>query len=171
MKLLFSLVMMLPLLFPLGPKSSGKNDKPDGPSTSYEFSYNSTMMYPITYYKVSRDETGAVRIGYLLNHDHEVTVIPGPEDIFERIDKAVADYKLHKLKNSYWPRMQILDGYGWHAYIRFQKRGISSGGSNAWPPKKIYAGISSINNYIKSVIDASTEEDVLFRQDYQEYRK
>ena len=171
MKLLLTFAMILPLLSPFGTKSSGKNPKPDGASTSYEFTYSGTMMYPIKYYEVKRDSTGAVRIAYLEHNGTDVIVIPGPEDIFDHIDRAVAQYKLHKMKNSYWPRMEILDGYGWHARIRFQHNSIYSGGSNAGPPEKIYAGINAINNYIQSLIDASSEADVLFRQDYQEYDK
>lgn len=169
MKLLLTFAMMIPLLFPFVTKSSGNNPRPDGPARSYEFVYSGTMMYPFTYYEVKRDETGAVRIAYLEKHGHDVLVIPGPDDIFDRIDEAVAKYKLHRLKNSYWPRMQVLDGDGWHAYIHFRENGISSGGSNAWPPEKLYAGISAINGYIQSVIDASSEADILFRQDYKDY--
>ena len=171
MKLLLTFAMILSLLSPFGTKSSGKNPKPDGPSTSYEFKYSGTMMYPITFYEVKRDSAGAVRIAYLEHNGTDVIVIPGPEDIFDRIDRAVAQYKLYKLKNSYWPRMEILDGYGWHARIRFQHNSIYSGGSNAWPPQKIYAGINAINSYIQSLIDASSEADILLRQDYQEYYK
>ena len=171
MKLLLTFAMILSLLSPFGTKSSGKNPKPDGPSTSYEFKYSGTMMYPITYYEVKRDSAGAVRIAYLEHNGTDVIVIPGPEDIFDRIDRAVAQNKLYKLKNSYWPRMEILDGYGWHARIRFQHNSIYSGGSNAWPPQKIYAGINAINSYIQSLIDASSEADILLRQDYQEYYK
>lgn len=171
MKLLLTFTMILSLLSPFGTKSSGKNPKPDGASTSYEFTYSGTMMYPITFYEVKRDSTGAVRIAYIEHNGTDVIVIPGPEDIFEHINQAVAQHKLYKLKNSYWPRMEVLDGYGWHARIRFQHNSIYSGGSNAWPPAKIYAGINAINNYIQSLIDASSEADILFRQDYREYHK
>ena len=171
MKLLITLAMMFPLLFPFGTKATGRNDKPDGPATSYEFSYNSTAMYPIEYYHVSRDEDGAVRIAYLLKQEREVTIIPAPADIFERIDKAVADYSLHKLRGTYTPRAHVLDGYSWHVYIRFQRKGISSGGCNAWPPEKIYAGVTTINGYLRSVIEASSEADVISRQDYSEFRR
>lgn len=171
MKLLLTFAMILPLLSPFGTKSSGKNPKPDGASTSYEFRYSGTMMYPITFYEVKRDSTGAVRIAYLEHNGTDVIVIPAPEDIFDRIDQAVAQYKLHKLKNTYWPRMEVLDGYGWHVRIRFQRNSIYAGGSNAWPAAKIYAGITAINNHIQSLIDASSEADILLRQDFREYDK
>ena len=171
MKLLITLAMMFPLLFPFGTKATGRNEKPDGPATSYEFSYSSTAMYPIEYYNVFRDEDGSVRLAYLLKQDREVTIIPAPADIFERIDKAAADYSLHKLRGTYTPRAHVLDGYSWHVYIRFQRKGISSGGCNAWPPEKIYAGVTTINGYLRSAIEASSEADVISRQDYSEFRR
>lgn len=169
MKLLITFAMMIPLFFPFLIKATGRNDRPDGPATSYEFSYSGTAMYPIEYYQVFRDETGALRIAYLIDQAREVSIIPAPEDIFERIDRAVSEYKLHKLRSTYTPRALVLDGYGWHVRIRFRENSIYSGGSNAWPPDRIYAGVTGINSYIRSVIDATPEEDILSRQDYVEY--
>ena len=112
MKLLLTLAFMLPLLScsPLWNKSSGSNPRPDGPATSYEYSYNGTMMYPIKYYSVKRDADGAVCIAFLRNSEPEVRVIAGPEDFFARVDALVAEYGLHRLKESYRPRMEVLDG-------------------------------------------------------------
>ena len=59
----------------------------------------------------------------------------------------------------------------WHAYIRFQKNSISASGSNAWPSEKLWAGVEAINSYIQSLIDASTEADVIERIPYLDYRK
>ena len=172
MKFLISFVCMFPLLScsVFWTKSSGSNPRPDGPAKSYEYTYSGTMMYPIKFYEVKRDEDGAVRIAYLKNHGPDVVVIPGPDDFFGRVDALVAEYKLHRLRGSYRPRMQVLDGYGWHVYIRFQRNSISSGGTNAWPPGKLDGGIDAVNGYIDSLIEASTDADVILRQDYREYR-
>lgn len=171
MKLLLTLAFMLPLLScsPLWNKSSGSNPRPDGPATSYEYSYNGTMMYPIEYYSVKRGADGAVRIAFLRNNEPEVRVIAGPEDFFARVDALVAEYGLHRLKESYRPRMEVLDGYDWHVRIRFRENAIYSGGFNAGPSGKLSSGIAALNQYVESLIDASSEEDVIFRQDYQEY--
>ena len=158
-------------------KARGSNPKPDGPARSYEYQYSGTMMYPITFYDVKRDDSGAVRIAYMQpdwGHDTpegpDVLVIPGPADFFERVDAIVAKYKLHRLKGTYTPRADIRDGYMWHAYIRFQNNSISAGGSNAYPSAKLWSGIEAINDYIQELIDASSEADVVFRQKYREYR-
>lgn len=171
MKLLLTLAFMLPLLScsPLWNKSSGSNPRPDGPATSYEYSYNGTMMYPIEYYSARRGADGAVRIAFLRNNEPEVRVIAGPEDFFARVDALVAEYGLHRLKESYRPRMEVLDGYDWHVRIRFRENAIYSGGFNAGPSGKLASGIAALNQYVESLIDASSEEDVIFRQDYQEY--
>ena len=162
MKLLLTLAFMLPLLScsPLWNKSSGSNPRPDGPGT---------MMYPIKYYSVKRDADGAVRIAFLRNSEPEVRVIAGPEDFFARVDAMVAEYGLHRLKESYRPRMEVLDGYDWHVRIRFRENTISSGGFNAGPSGKLASGIAAINQYVESLVDASSEEDVIFRQDYREF--
>ena len=161
MRTLLYLSLVLPLLGGrLWTKASGSNPRPDGPVTSYEYRYSGTMRFPLHYYELKRDDAGALCLGWS-DGEEEIFVIRVPEDALERIGTLVRQYKLHKLKNSSWPRMEILDGYGWHVYIRFQKDGISSGGTNAWPPEKLDAGIAAINGYLRSLIDASTEADIL----------
>ena len=132
-------------------KAKGSNPRPDGPCRSYEYQYSGTMMYPITFYDVKRDEAGAVRIAYL-EDDRNYENPKGPDMII------------------YTPRAEVLDGYMWHAYIRFQKNSISAIGSNAWPSEKLWAGIKAINAYIQSAIDTSTDADVIARQAYRDYR-
>lgn len=171
MKTLFAFSLLLPLIGGLGTKATGSNPKPDGPCSSYEYQYNNTMMYPITFYSAKRDESGAVRIAWLKDHAHEVTVIAGPHDLFERIDEIVEQYKLHRLKNTYTPIADVRDGYMWHAYIRFQKNSISTRGSNAWPKEKLWDGIKAINEYIQSVIDNAPESDFIETIDYRTYTK
>jgi hypothetical protein len=168
MKTLLLLSMMLPFLScsSVFVKSSGRNPKPDGPATSYEYQLSGTMRYPYTYYVVNRDSTGMVRIAWLTGHEPDVRVIRGPEDFFLHLDEMVAQYNLHKLKNRYLPRADVRDGKMWHAYIRFANNGISTGGDNAWPPQALRDGIDAINQYIQSLIEASSEEDVLEVYEY-----
>jgi len=53
--------------------------------------------------------------------------------------------------------------------IRFRENTISSCGFNAGPSGKLASGIAAINQYVESLVDASSEEDVIFRQDYREF--
>ena len=170
MRTLFAFSLLIPLLGGMwGSRSSGSNPRPDGPCRSYEYRHSGTMMYPITYYEVKRDAAGAVRIAYLKDQGPDVLVIPGPDDLLAQIDTIVAKEKTYRLKNSYWPRMEILDGYMWHVHIVFDKTSISSGGNNAWPSAKVWKGVEAINARIQALIDASSEADVLERMDYRAY--
>ena len=168
MKLLLALTLMASLLSPfrIGVKGRGSNDKPDGAVIRYEYSYSSTAMYPLTWYCVERDETGVVKVSYSRDIEREIRIIRAPDDIFEQIGALAAEYKLHKLKNTYTPRMHVLDGYMWSVHIRYEKGSISSSGSNAWPPEKLDAGVNAINAYVKSLIEAAGEEGVIGRDDH-----
>lgn len=171
MRLIYSLAFMISVLscsLP-GPRSSGSNPKPDGPASSYTYTYNATMYYPLEYYDVKRDSTGAVRIAWLKDQGPDVVAIAGPEDFFDRLDALVAEYKLHLLKESYWPRMHILDGNSWRLKIRFVRNSIYATGENAWPRDKQRSGINAINDYIRSLIAASGEEDIILRMEYMKY--
>ena len=172
MKPLLILSLMIPLFSCsfLGTKTVGSNPRPDGAMTSYEYAYMSTAMYPLQWYEVDRDEAGKVRIAWSAQLDPEIRVIRGPEDFFERTAAIVGEYKLYRLREHYSPRADVRDGYMWHAYIRFEHNSISSGGSNAWPKETLRAGVKAINAYIQSLIDASTEADVIDRQAYSDYR-
>ena len=170
MKTLLAFSVILPLLGSVFyTKSRGHNHKPEGAAVSYEYNYSSTMAYPLTYYKVEKDSAGQVRIAWLKNHGPDVLAIKGTEEVLERIGALSAQYKLHRIKQSYWPSVQVLDGTSWHMYLRFQKGSISSGGNNASAPARRMQGIYSINDYLQSLIDASTEADIILREDYRTF--
>lgn len=126
----------------------------------YERSYSGTMMWYIEWFRVDRGEDGKLRLAYSYKGP-EITIIRCPDDALMRIDGLVREYKLWNLKNSYVPRMRILDGHMWSTYIRYEEASISTGGSNAWPPKRLSDGLSAIDSYVKSIIDASGPEDVI----------
>ena len=165
MKILLTLSLMLPLFgcLQMGTRARGNNEKPDGAVISYEYQRVITMIHPTTWYEVKRDAAGTVRIAWSANCEPDITVIRGPEDFFDQVGEICREYKLHRLKQSYVPRMKVLDGYMWNARIRFEKGSIYTGGSNAQPPEKLREGLNAINSYIQSIIDTSTEADVLER--------
>ncbi len=139
----------------------GSGKKPEGVPVSYEYRYNATMAYYITWYQVEKDSTGVVRLSYSKDHNPEITVLKAPSDLLEFIGRTAAEYKLHKLKDHYLPPFEVLDGYGWGISIVYPEDSIWSGGSNAWPGGKLAEGINVINSRIQSIIDASTEADIL----------
>ena len=49
----------------------------------------------------------------------------------------------------------------WHTHIGYEHGSVSTGGSNAWPPAKLQAGLAAIESYIQSIIDSATDSDIL----------
>ena len=151
MKTLLVLAFALPLMSCSGDGNS--NPKPDGHAIAYEYKYDGTTAYPLAYYSVNKDNDGTIRISWSRPEGPEIHETIAPEDFFEKIDALVAEHKLYRLKSEYRPPFEILDGYRWHVYIRFERNSISSGGYNEWPPADLEAGIDAINDYIKSIIE------------------
>lgn len=127
---------------------------------SYEYSYSGMMRDPIDWYSVRTEEGVGVTISY--SHDGpEITVIKAPEGLLEKIGEIACSSKLYKLKASYRPKLEVLDGYGWFMSIRYKDDSIWSGGSNAWPPSKLWGGIAAINQLVVKAIENASGEDIL----------
>ena len=127
----------------------------------YEHSYSGTMMWYITWYRIEKGEDGKLRLMYSKDCDPEITIYKCPDDALAKIDGFVREYKLWKLDNSYTPKFEILDGYMWHTSIVYEDASISTGGSNAWPPKNLQAGLSAIESYVQSIKASATESDII----------
>ena len=140
--------------------AEGDNDKPEGAVKAYEYSYSGTMAFPIDYYKLSMLEDGTVQLGYS-HDDNDIHLVRVPKEALSKVARIAKEYSLHKLKRSYRPRMEVYDGYGWHVYIDYEKGGISSGGTNAWPKKELDQGINCINSYLDSLFKAAVPQDSL----------
>ena len=127
----------------------------------YEHSYSGTMMWYITWYKIEKGEDGKLRLLYSKDCNPEITIYKCPDDALAKIDGFVREHKLWKLENSYTPKFEVLDGYMWHTHIGYEHGSVSTGGSNAWPPAKLQAGLSAIESYIQSIIDSASPSDIL----------
>ena len=163
--LIFSLMFTILGCSP-GVISTGSNSRPQGPVVYYEYSYSTMVRYPAEYYRIDRDADGQVCVAWSKQHADEISVIRGPEDLLDRVAGIVAKYRLYRLKTSYRPRMEILDGVMWHAAIGYEEDYIHSGGSNAWPPSKLSMGIDAINAMIEELIAASSESDIIARRSH-----
>ena len=120
---------------------------PKGLLNYYEYQETGTVMPPLEYIRVERTDEG-IRMDYS-RFGEEQKVVLLPDGAMEHIDSLFREYGLKKLKESYRPRVQILDGTMWHVYFGYEENPISSGGSNAWPPKRQMEGISAINAWLK----------------------
>jgi hypothetical protein len=164
MKLILASSLFFPLFglfFGVGIKATGRNEKPKGELESYEYSYSTMARFPHQYYQVQRDSAGMLCIYYSRNCEEEISVIQAPGDALEHIAGIARECRMHKLRSSYRPRMEVLDGYGWHCFLSYSEGYISSGGSNAGAQGKPGAGIYAINDYIQALIEASRPEDVI----------
>lgn len=140
--------------------AEGDNDKPEGAIKSYEYSYSGTMAFPIDFYRLTVLEDGTVELGY--SHDeNDIHLFRVTEEAPAKIAEIAEKSSLYKIKRSYRPKLEVLDGYGWHMYIRYEKGGISSGGTNAGPKKEFNDCIATINNYLDSLFKAATPQDSL----------
>ena len=158
--LAFSLFVPILGLF-YGVRATGRNEKPKGELVLYEYSYSTTARFPSYYYEVRRDGTGMLCIGFSKDHEADIRIIRAPEDALEHIAGIAKEHRMHRLRGSYRPSMQVLDGYGWHCYLRYSDGSISSGGTHAHAPGKPGAGIAVINDYLRALIEASGSEDVI----------
>ena len=157
MKTLFALSFLLPLL------ACGQAC-PEGRLSYYEFSYSGTMAWPITYYRVELDEeSGQLTLGWSRS-EPEITLIRVGPEVLSHIDALVKEYRLYRLKDRYLPPVRILDGHQWSVYFRYEQDSISSHGSNAWPSGRLREGMDAVNDYLKGLIDAATEDDVIGRK-------
>ena len=161
-------VLAFSLFFPLlglfggfGVKATGRNEKPKGELESYEYGYSTMARFPNEYFQLRRDGTGMLCIYFSRDLEDDICVIQAPDDALEHIAGIVRDCKMYRLRSSYRPRMEVLDGYAWHCFLKFTDGYISSGGSNAGAQGKPGSGVYAINNYIRSLIDASTEADII----------
>ena len=126
----------------------------------YVYSYSGTMMWYIDWYKIDRGEDGDLRLS--CSHDGpDITIYRCPSDALQKIDGIVREYSLWNLKEHYRPDFEVLDGYSWHMYISYGEAGLSTGGFNAWPKKRLAEGLSKIQSYVESIIESSTEDDVV----------
>jgi len=161
MKTLLILSLVMPfILSPFTPRSSGKNPTPQGTLVQFEYKYNSTAMYPLEYYRVDRDKEGTLRLS-CSDGGRDIRIYRAPEDLPDRIDALMKEYKLYKMKQQYWPRMDILDGHTWSIHFAYSDCNVSTSGQNAWPPKKRTAGIKAITLMLQNLVESYTEADII----------
>ena len=122
MKLILSVCALLAVLgscsrSKFGIIAEGDNTKPEGKLVSYQYSYSGTMAYPIDYFRIDRNKDGVLRLGWSKD-DNDIHLVRIPEESLQIIDSIAKQHKLWNLKNSYRPKMQVYDGYGWSFYVR-----------------------------------------------------
>ena len=81
------------------------------------------------------------------------------KEAVDTIRQIIIEEKMYKYKEHYRPKMQVLDGYGWHFAAKFSDgTRLYSSGSNAWPRGN---GLGRIQGYLQRLIadaDSIVEE-------------
>lgn len=118
---------------------------------SYEYSYRACMMHPLYTYNVQKDQEGRQTLVWtkLDGVEHTVQL---EEDVLAEIDRLTREYKLSRMKESYYPHADIRDGYTWDIYIRYGNGHIYSHGQNAYPRQIQRDGIKAINDYLEGFL-------------------
>ena len=163
MKLILSVCALLAVLgscsrSKFGIIAEGDNTKPEGKLVSYQYSYSGTMAYPIDYFRIDRNKDGVLRLGWSKD-DTDIHLVRIPEESLQIIDSIAKQHKLWNLKNSYRPKMQVYDGYGWSFCLEYEKGSIYSGGTNAYAGGELSQGMAAIESYVRTLAEASTPAD------------
>lgn len=118
---------------------------------SYEYSYRACMMHPLYTYLVQKDQEGRQTLVWtkLDGVEHTVQL---EEDVLAEIDRLAREYKLSRMKENYYPTMDIRDGYSWTIRIVYGNGRIYADGQNAYPRQIQRDGIKAINDYLEGFL-------------------
>ena len=140
------------LLLMLVPLFACARTRPGGPLVSYEYELqNYRSGYPTVSYQLVMSASGTQTLNYS-KRDGVIHSLVLQEDALGKIDLLMKKYRLYRLKESYRPRMKILDGKHWSVRFSYQSDSICSRGSNAYPRARLRSGIDAINAYLDSLI-------------------
>lgn len=104
--------------------------------TFFSYNHHNTMnRFSGENYNVSTREDG--RILVVIDEgfpEEKAFYLADSTPIFDEILAIVKSYKMDKYKESYQPKLEVLDGDSWSLYYKYDtKRNVSSGGYMAWP--------------------------------------
>jgi len=163
-------IMICASIFSVLPFGCRHQEKFSGKIESYTYTSMPGMNpQPNLYIKVYRSDSDGTPLVAFLRKGYIVNVYKAPEDVFTTIDTYVREYKFHRLKNHYQPKMEIMDGGSWNMYINYEEGSVSSGGYVVAPPKRYNEGIDLINTYLSDWVDGRCPEDIVESVPYREF--
>ena len=123
---------------------------PDSDLIGLRYVSSSTMARPEFEGSVKMDSTGvfvlkAMKENYGPMFETQITT-----DDMKHFRQIIEDEKMYKYKDSYRPRMQVMDGWGWTFWAKFADGSvIESHGSNARPDGN---GLGKVHGYMERLI-------------------
>ena len=123
---------------------------PDSELIGLRYVSSGTMARPEFEGSVKMDSTGvfvlkAMKENYGPMFETQITT-----DDMKYLRQIIEDEKMYKYKDSYRPRMQVMDGWGWTFWAKFADGSvIESHGSNARPDGN---GLGKVHGYMERLI-------------------
>ena len=146
-----------------------KSDKP-GDINLYHYRMTSLPAFHVREYELKYSADGDLLLDRI-DGGTEVVTYRVDSEVAKKVGEMVSSYKLKDLERSYEPPFQVFDGWMWDLYIKYPSSSISSGGSNALPPKIQEEGINAINAYLDSVAASCSEEDIVGKMSYFDWKR
>ena len=111
--------------------------------------YRESGMRAAVEYIYEQKEDGTCTLSLKENWSDEITTLNVPASVGEELWQIAQKYNMCKYKDSYTPRMRVLDGTMWHLEMKFtQGKNLYTSGENAWPSG---GGIHKLGEYLESV--------------------
>lgn len=128
---------------------------PEGDLLSVEYTESGTMAGYIYEGHVKKNPDGTFVLKAMKENYGPLFQKQISKEAADTIRQIIIEEKMYKYKEHYRPKMQVLDGYGWHFAAKFSDgTSIYSSGSNARPGGN---GLGRINGYMRHLIeDADT---------------
>lgn len=129
--------------------------EPTGELLNVEYTHSGTMAGYIYEGRVKQDPDGNYVLTAMKENYGPLFQKQISKEAVDSFKLIIIEEKMYKYKEHYTPRMEVLDGEGWHFAAKFSDgTRIYSSGSNAWPRGN---GLGRIQGYLlKLIADADT---------------
>lgn len=129
--------------------------EPTGELLSVDYTHSGTMAGYIYEGRVRQDSNGNFVLTAMKENYGPLFQKQISKEAVDSFKQIIIEEKMYKYKEHYTPRMEVLDGEGWHFAAKFSDgTRIYSSGSNAWPRGN---GLGRIQGYLlKLIADADT---------------
>jgi len=124
---------------------------PEGDLVRVELTRSGTMAGYEYEGRVTQDSTGAFVLRAMKESYGPLFEKKLDMEVMKRFRQIIEEEKMYKYKESYLPRMEVLDGWGWSFKAKFSDgSSIYSHGSNASPSGD---GLAKINGLMNELIE------------------
>lgn len=133
--------------------------EPEGELVSIEYTESGTMAGYIYEGRVKQNPDGTFVLMAMKENYGPLFQKQISKEAVDTFKQIIIEEKMYKYKEHYRPKMQVLDGYGWHFAAKFSDgTRLYSSGSNARPGGN---GLGRIQGYLQRLIadaDSIVEE-------------